>query len=136
MLPPFAVTPLYAALCGLLLLVLSLRVVLLRRRRRVKFGDGGHDDLQRAVRAQGNFTEYAPLLLFMLFLLELSRQPVWALHLLGVMILLGRVIHAITLSRHPATFRTPGMALTFVSLLVLSLWLLVVVAQRLLQMPA
>lgn len=133
MLPPFAVTPLYAALCGLLLLMLSVRVILLRGRHQVQFGDGGHVDLMRAIRAQGNFTEYAPLLLFLLFLLELSRQaPHWALHLLGVLILLGRVLHALAVARYPGRSRPRliGMCCTFVPLVVLSAWLLVVVLQR------
>lgn len=96
MLPPFAVTPLYAALCGLLLLALSFRVIILRGRHHVKIGDGGHDDLQRAIRVQGNFAEYVPLLLILLFMLELSRHaPVWALHILGAMIFIGRICHAI-----------------------------------------
>ncbi|MGZ9080482.1 MAG: MAPEG family protein, partial [Burkholderiales bacterium] len=57
------VTPLYAALLGLWLLVLSLRVVQQRRAARVSLGDGGNTALQRAIRAQGNFVEYVPLAL-------------------------------------------------------------------------
>lgn len=75
MLPPFAVTPLYAALLGLLLLGLSLVVVRLRRKHRVPTGDGGHADLARAIRVQANFVEYVPLTLLLLFMLEMSRQP-------------------------------------------------------------
>lgn len=135
MLPPFAVTPLYAALCGLLLLALSLRVVILRGRHNVRIGDGGHDDLQRAVRVQANFAEYVPLLLLLLFMLELSRQaPVWALHLLGALIFLGRISHAlgVTMQRgnERSVLRMIGVCCAFLPLLVISAWLLLVVLQR------
>lgn len=135
MLPPFAVTPLYAALCGLLLLALSCRVVYLRGRHGVRIGDGGHEDLQRAVRVHGNFVEYIPLLLLLLFLLELTRQaPVWVLHLLGALIFVGRILHALGVTmQHGHERSLPrifGICCTFVPLAVLSVWLLAVVLQR------
>lgn len=133
MLPPFAVTPLYAALCALLLIAVSLRVITLRNRHNVRLGDGGHDDLRAAIRVQGNFAEYVPLALLLLFLLELSRQaPLWALHLLGLALFLGRLAHAFgltrTLGRSPG--RVIGMALTFSMLLIAAVWLLFIVILR------
>lgn len=136
MLPPFAVTPLYAALCGILLIMLSLRVIRYRHARKVSLGDGGDESLRQAIRAQGNFTEYAPLALLLLFLLELSRQaPHWALHLLGAALFLGRVAHAwgILASRphakpHPG--RPVGMVLTFAVITVTAVWLLFVALDR------
>jgi uncharacterized membrane protein YecN with MAPEG domain len=138
MLPPFAITPLYAALCGLLLLVLVVVVVVLRQKHRVDTGDGGHADLARAMRVQANFVEYVPLTLLLLFMLEMSRQPVWALHLLGAGLFLGRVLHAWGyLSSPRLTFgRAAGILLTLGVLAVTALWLLVVVAQRYLLLPA
>lgn len=132
MLPPFAVTPLYAALCGILLVMLSLRVIGYRRSRRVSIGDGGHNDLARAIRAQANLVEYAPLTLLLLFMLELSRQPpFWALHLLGAALFLGRVLHAWgLLTPKPHFGRVAGMGLTITALLVSAVWLLAVVLMR------
>lgn len=132
MLPPFAVTPLYAALCGILLVMLSLRVIRYRRSHRVSIGDGGHDDLARAIRAQANFVEYMPLSLLLLFMLELSRQPpFWALHLLGASLFLGRVLHAWgILTPGPHFGRAAGIGLTLVPLLVIAVWLLIVVLMR------
>ncbi len=137
MLPPFMITPLYAALCGLLLIALSLRVVRLRRKHLVSLGDGGQPELQAAIRAQGNFAEYAPLALLLLFLLELSRQaPHWALHLLGAALFLGRALHAwgvLTSAprSRPKPGRPIGIVLTFSMLLITALWLLLVTLQRL-----
>ena len=133
MLPPFMVTPLYAALCGLLLIVLALRVVRLRQRHQVGIGDGGHKDLSLAIRVHGNFVEYVPLALLLLFLLELTRQPVWALHLLGAALFLGRVFHAwgLSTSARASAGRVLGITLTFAVIIVTALWLLLVTLQRL-----
>lgn len=133
MLPPFAVTPLYAALCGLLLIVLSLRVIRLRHAHDVRLGDGGQPALQAATRAQANFIEYVPLALLLLYFLELSRQaPVWVLHVLGALLFLGRILHALALGHSSGRShgRTVAMVFTFTVLAVTSAWLLLVVLQR------
>jgi uncharacterized membrane protein YecN with MAPEG domain len=126
--PPFAVTPLYAALCAILLIVLSLRVARLRNKLKVALGDGGERALQKAIRVQGNFVEYVPLALLLLFLLELSRQaPFWVLHLLGAALLLGRLLHAIGLSRTAGLSfgRMAGTILTLGMSLITAIWLLI-----------
>lgn len=138
MLPPYVVTPLYAALCGLLLLVLGVNVTRLRRRHNVLTGDGGNADLARAMRVQANFVEYVPLTLLLLFMLELSRQPFWLLHLLGAALFIGRVLHAWGYLQTPRLSfgRALGIVLTWAVLGVTSLWLLFVVLQRYSQIPA
>src|SRR3546814_159705 len=97
---PFFVTPLYAALCGLLLMVLSVRVILLRRALKVGLGDGDQPVLRRAIRVQANCVEYVPLALILLLLLEVSHQvPAVALHGLGLLLIIGRIAHALGVSR-------------------------------------
>lgn len=128
--PPFAVTPLYAGLCAILLIALSLRVARLRGSLKVALGDGGERALQKAIRVQGNFVEYVPMALLLLFLLELSRQaPLWALHVLGAGLLLGRILHAIGLSTSAGLSlgRFVGTLLTFSMILITAIWLLIVV---------
>lgn len=128
--PPFAVTPLYAGLCAILLIALSLRVARLRGSLKVALGDGGERALQKAIRVQGNFVEYVPMALLLLFLLELSRQaPLWALHVLGADLLLGRILHAIGLSTSAGLSfgRFVGTLLTFSMILITAIWLLIVV---------
>lgn len=138
MLPPFAVTPLYAALLGLLLLGLGLVVVRLRRRHGVPTGDGGNATLARAMRVQANFVEYVPLTLLLLFMLEMSRQPVWALHLLGAALFIGRLLHAWGyLATARLSFgRALGIGLTWIVLATTAIWLLLVVLQRYGTIPA
>lgn len=71
-------------------------------------------------------------------MLEMSRQPVWALHLLGAALFVGRVLHAWGyLSSPRLTFgRMVGILLTLGMLGVTSIWLLLVVLQRYAMMPA
>lgn len=106
------VTPLYAALAAVILIVLALRVIGARRSRRVALGDGADDDLARRIRAQGNFTEYAPLALVLILLLELGGAPAWQLHALGAALILGRIVHAWSLPAQSGNGRLIGMTLT------------------------
>jgi uncharacterized membrane protein YecN with MAPEG domain len=45
------------------------------------------------MRGQANFTEYVPLALLLLAILELSRFSLYALHALGATLLVARVLH-------------------------------------------
>jgi len=113
------VTPLYAGLLALWFVLLSVRVVNLRRRG-ILFGDNGEVDVIRVVRAQANFAEYVPLALLLMGLLEISRYSIYLLHALGLVLLVARLLHGAALSFrwHVRTGRVVGAALTFVVLLV------------------
>ncbi len=99
------ITGFYAGLLTVILLGLSIRVVMLRRRHHVGIGTGGHSSLELAVRAQANFCEYVPIALLLLLTLELTGSvaaPV--LHVLGIMLVVGRVLHGfLGLNRSPGT---------------------------------
>lgn len=122
------VTAIYAAVLGLLLLVLAARVTVRRRGARVGLGTGGDSTLERAVRVHGNFTENVPLALLLLLAAELNGAPYGLLHLCGLALVLGRLLHALGLSRQSGTSfgRFWGTALTWLVILVLvvlNLWL-------------
>ena len=90
----FTITLFYAGLLTLVYLALSVQVVRLRRSLQVGLGTGGHEVLDRATRAHANFGEYVPLALLLIALLEAgTAAPVWLMHLLGLMLLFGRVMH-------------------------------------------
>ena len=118
-----SVVILYTSLLGFLLIALSYNVVRLRQRHQVGIGTGAVQALERAVRAQANFCEYVPLALLLLVLVELGGNvPAWALHLLGLMLLVGRISHALGLSRSAGASwaRVVGTLLTWIVLLVAS----------------
>jgi uncharacterized membrane protein YecN with MAPEG domain len=113
------VTPLYAGLLTLFFVLLSVRVVNLRRRG-ILFGDNGEIGVTRIVRAQANFAEYVPLALLMMGFLEASRHSIYVLHALGIALVVARLLHGLALSFgwQPRTGRVAGAALTFAVLLI------------------
>jgi len=117
---------LYAALCGLLLIVLSVRVVLARRRYHVRLGVGTEDAMHQAVRMQANFAEYVPFAVLLLVFAEITGLPTAAVHGAGMLLLVSRLMHAWGLWQSPGrTFgRFYGTAGTWLAIVGLSLWLL------------
>lgn len=122
------ITPLYAGLLAILLLVLSYRVVAMRGGPNgPSLGDGGNPVMLRRIRGQANFTEYVPIILLMIGFLEVSGWPAWVLHALGASLLVARLLHGYALS-FTTSFkfgRMAGAGLTFLLLLaggVLCIW--------------
>ncbi|MCH1920544.1 MAPEG family protein [Shewanella sp. A3A] len=120
----FYISGLYAGLTGLLLLVLSAFVVAVRAKTKVGIGDGQQPALVAAMRAQGNLIEYAPLVLLLLVMAEAAHLNAMWLHIIGVVWLVGRMLHAFGMivaqgNVHPG--RLVGILLTWITLLVLSL---------------
>jgi uncharacterized membrane protein YecN with MAPEG domain len=112
------VTPVYAGLLALMFILLSVRVIGMRRSARVALGDGGNPALLRRQRVHGNFAEYAPLALLLMALAELQHLPNWMIHAIGILLLVGRAAHALGVGREPEVPRARilGMALTFAAL--------------------
>ena len=54
-------TSIIAAILTIIFVKLSFAVIGLRRKNKVGLGNGGYDDPERAIRAQGNFAEYVQL---------------------------------------------------------------------------
>jgi len=117
---------LWAGLILLLLLVLSGLVVRQRRRHRVAIGDDGIPELVRAQRAFGNAAEYAPAGLAALALLAIAGAGAGLVHMVGAVLFVGRVAHAVGLSLTAGVSlgRTAGMLLTWTAWLVAAVSLL------------
>lgn len=88
------VTALYAALCGFLVIALAANVVRYRLGKKVSLGDGGHKDVNRAIRAHGNTVEYVPLALILMALLEINGGGNTAVHIYGILLVGGRLLYA------------------------------------------
>lgn len=111
------VSSIYASILALFIVWLSLNVIKLRRSKKIKLGDGGETDLQYAIRAHGNATEYIPISLILLILLELSGISIWLVHLGGVLIIIGRIVHAKGLLTQTLSARVLGMQITIFNLI-------------------
>jgi uncharacterized protein len=124
--PGLTIVGFYAGLNGLILLWLAVHVGLVRQRLAISIGDGGAPALLRAMRGQANFVEYVPLILVLLGLLAALAAPLWLLHLLGLALTLGRLLHGLHFTREdaPAWQRAAGAGLSLLVLCAGSLALL------------
>lgn len=115
------VTSIIASILTVIFIKLSFAVIGLRKKNQVGLGTGGHEDLERAIRAQGNFAEYVPFGIVLIACLELNGAPWWLVAIPGVTLIIGRLIHAIGIHELPPEFskRILGMKLTFGTLITL-----------------
>ena len=116
---PFHITSLYVGLLAILAIILAGGVLKHRIRSELSVGYD-NEAMHGAIRRFGNFTEYVPIALMVILMLENSGIASWALHLAGGALVLGRVLHAWGLDpAKPATAgRFIGTNLTFLVLLV------------------
>jgi len=115
------ITALTAAALSLLCVMLAFKVIGIRRRDKISVGDGGNEELLRAMRAQANLLEYAPLTLILLACAELNGVHWIILALLSVAFVAGRLLHpaGIKDAGSPFKARVIGMQLTLIVMLAL-----------------
>lgn len=129
------VTPIYAAILGLMVILLGVLVIRQRYRASTALGHGEDFMLQRRIRAHANFVEYTPLFLILLALAEWQAMSMEELHALGSVFVLGRISHAYSLLARETyengrllafpLFRSAGMVCTFTPIGVISIQLLI-----------
>ncbi len=115
------ITVLASAALTLIFLRLSFAVIRLRRSNEVALGSGGNVQLERAIRAQGNFAEYVPLGLILLGCLEINGAPTSLGVIPAMTLTIGRLFHAKGINEPPPHFtnRIRGMQFTFGTLMLL-----------------
>lgn len=122
------ITGVFAAVLGILLLVLSVHVVKFRLKHNKNLGVTDDRDFEVAVRAHANLIEYAPLALIMLGLAELNGVSSGFIYWTGMTLVTGRILHAWGMvnghgESHKA--RAIGIVMTWLAILaaaVLLLW--------------
>jgi uncharacterized membrane protein YecN with MAPEG domain len=125
---PLQMVAFYAAINALIMIVLGMLVVRARVRTRTEIGDGGDPALLGPLRAHANNTEYVPLAIVLMMLLYALDASVIVIHVVGVTLTLGRLLHAVGLTRNVGTSagRLAGMVLTwlaYIIAIVVTLWL-------------
>lgn len=120
------ITALYAGLLAPILVLLSVRVIGQRRSARVAIGHGEDQTLLRRMRVHANFTEYVPMALILLALAENLKTTPLLLHVMGLALLAGRLLHAYGVSQDKENInvRVVGMSLTFAAILFGSIYCL------------
>lgn len=96
---PLLISGLYLSLSALLMVVLTYRVIKLRRLHKIGIGNGGDDTLLLAQRVHANFLENAPMTLLLLVIAEANGASASVLHLMGTVWLVSRLMHAIGLTQ-------------------------------------
>ena len=114
-------TSIIASVLTIIFVRLSFAVIRLRRKNKVGLGNGGHEELERAIRAQGNFAEYVPFGIILIACLEINGAPWWLVAVPGITLIAGRLIHARGINMPPPDFsqRVLGMKFTFNTLIAL-----------------
>jgi len=127
------ITAIAASILGLLYVKLSLNVIGYRRKHGVSVGDGGNENLLRAIRAQANLAEYAPIALILITCLEINHTPWWVTAVLATIFVLGRLLHPMGMKDAGSSLkpRVRGMQLTLLSMTGLALTNLVIAGLRL-----
>lgn len=117
------ITTLFVSANALLLISLALLVVHHRIQNKVELGGGGVEALERAIRAHGNLSEYAPLALILLAMLEFNGLPAWKLLTLGGLFTVARFSHVHGMLRAAAPTRTFGALFTVISMIAMTVQL-------------
>jgi uncharacterized membrane protein YecN with MAPEG domain len=124
------ITSFFAGLFALYFVRLAFDVIRLRKSHRVSLGAGGVSDLEKAIRAHGNFAEYVPLGLILMGLLESQGARPVLLLICGALLAVGRLLHAQAIKGVRFKQRVWGMMLTFVPLVILAIFNLVSAARN------
>lgn len=113
------ITILSACALGLLLVVLSLRVINIRRSQKISLGSGENDLLERRIRAQGNLAEYGPIGLILIGAAEIQMANPFLLGVGASAFVMGRLLHGYALGFKDKAMRprVTGMLLTLFSIL-------------------
>ena len=117
-----------AGIAALINIWLGMRVGEIRRREKISVGDGNNPKLIARMRAQANFIEYIPILLILIALIEFSigggesrTGPIW-LWVVGFVIMLARVAHALGMDGTFKQGRAIGTMITLAALLGLGVY--------------
>jgi len=125
---PIPITAVFVALHALLLAGVSIRITVLRAKKKIDYLDGGDKELGRAIRAQGNFIEYVPMALALMGLIELMGARHWIVYTFGAVLLAARLAHAWSMYSNVFQARVVGTSATWLLLAVGGLAVLGMVA--------
>lgn len=128
-LPVLVITTLSVVYLSMLCVMLSFRVIRIRRKEKIAVGDGGNEELMRAMRAQANLVEYSPFALILIACAEVNNVPTIVVGALALLFVIGRTIHpAGILGTSAFSARVRGMQMTILSMIGLAVlnvvWLL------------
>ncbi len=78
-------------------------------------------ELQVAIRVHGNAVEYVPIGLILLLFMEMNGAQTWMVHVCGILLIVGRLMHSYGFHHRLYRWRRSGMSATWCSLLLMVL---------------
>lgn len=118
-----SVSGLYIAITAIMTVYLTLRVIKLRRKFSIGIGVASNESLRLADRVHGNLLENAPIAMGLLLVAELNGLPALYIHIIGIVWLIARVLHAVGLTQGKGGYhfgRFWGVLTTWLVILTLS----------------
>ncbi|MEM9623338.1 MAG: MAPEG family protein [Pseudomonadota bacterium] len=117
------ITILYAGILGVMAVGLGATAGTYRAKNGISIGDGGDPQLTLRMRRHANFVENVPLALVLFALLEMQGVTHYAIHGLGIALVVGRMMHWIGFGESVNNpVRGIGAGLTVLSIAVASIW--------------
>ena len=127
------ITAFFSSILALIFYKLSINVIRLRRKYKVSLGSSKkHKDLEQAIRAHGNLSEFLPIGLILLACLEVNHLPKIVVFLCGLFFLIGRYLHATSFLKEEinSSNRVLGMKITHWSIILMAILNIITVIVR------
>lgn len=128
------ITGFFSSILALIFYKLSINVIKLRRKYKISLGSSKkHRDLEQAIRAHGNMSEFLPIGLILLACLEVNHIPKIIVFICGLLFLVGRYLHATSFLKEEinSSHRVLGMKITHWSIVLMAILNIVTVLVRL-----
>lgn len=118
-------TACYAGLLALLYIGLSFRVIAGRRKHKISYGDKNKEgktirELALAITVHNNAGQYIPIFLLLLFFVELQQFNAVLVNSVGIVFVIGRLLHAYGMTVTNFSLRKVGMLLTLLPIISLA----------------
>ena len=115
----------YAAVLGIAFIALSVLTIRQRGAAEVSLGTGGNEVLRRRMRAHANFAEYVPLSMLLVAGAIIVGANAYFVHGCGIVLVVGRLMHAKAIYDGTIPLRVAGMLATFAVIVVASGYIVV-----------
>ena len=127
------ITAFFSSILALIFYKLSINVIRLRRKYKVSLGSSKkYKDLDQAIRAHGNLSEFLPIGLILLACLEVNHLPKIVVFMCGLFFLIGRYLHATSFLKEEidSSNRVLGMKITHWSIILMAILNIITVVVR------
>ena len=127
------ITAFFSSILALIFYKLSINVIRLRRKYKVSLGSSKkHKDLDQAIRAHGNLSEFLPVGLILLACLEVNHLPKIVVFMCGLFFLIGRYLHASSFLKEEidSSNRVLGMKITHWSIILMAILNIITIVVR------